>query len=440
MHRATTFTIIGIVALVLAAVPAGSQASEFKLTPSLTVSEEYNDNIFIYPKEKVKDYITHIIPGIHVLYLAPFWDWDIKYSYEHRYYAYESVTGDNPQDLNLTGNMRLIKEFLFFDVKDVYNRTSLSPVRDFTKSSNTVNQTDQNIFTLNPYAVFRPTARAELKPGYQYRSVWYEDPVATDKIVYTAYLDIKQELSPRLDLTATIRQEKTDTRNTDFTQNLFLIGPRYEYQETSVAWFRLGASKFTPYAVDQAPRPVWDAGIIHKLPTITFSYETARTWIDDPILILRREDRYIAGIRKGATVLDEAAPADQRSPGNPLTTAPFVKDVGRTSIGGTVGYREYGTGNYVDERRYTTTAFFSHFLGETVQGTYALTIDAYYRFPQRAGNTTTIVYVTDVRFDYHARETLIYWISYQYTDSYSPDIYIDNYHVNRATIGVTASF
>jgi hypothetical protein len=138
--------------------------------------------------------------------------------------------------------------------------------------------------------------------------------------------------------------------------------------------------------------------------------------------------------------LDEVVPADQRTTGNSLTTAPVVKDVGRTSIGGTFGYREYGTGNYVDERRYTTTAFFSHFLGETVQGSYALAIDAYYRFPQRAGNTTTIVYVTDVRFDYHARETLTYWISYQYTDSYSPDIYPDNYHVNRATIGVTASF
>jgi hypothetical protein len=303
-----------------------------------------------------------------------------------------------------------------------------------------VNQTDQNILTLNPYVVLRPTTRTELRPGYQYRTVWYEDPNAIDKIVYTAYLDFKQELSERLSLTGTVRHEATDTKNIDFDQNLFLIGPRYEYQETSLAWLRAGMSKFTPYAVDQEPRPIWDAGIIHKLPTITLSYETGRTWIDDPIFILRREDRYILGIRKGTTAYAEEDPAGQRQAGNLLTTAPVVKDVGRTSIGGTFGYREYGTGNYVDERRYTTTAFFSHFLGEKVQGSYGLTIDAYYRFPQRAGNTTTIVYVTDVRFDYLAQETLTYWTSYQYTDSYSPDIYIDNYNVNRVFIGVTAIF
>jgi uncharacterized protein (PEP-CTERM system associated) len=437
LHRVTLFI---IVALVIAAVPAVSQASEFKLTPSLTVSEEYNDNIFLYPKKQVTDYITHIIPGIQVLYLAPFWDWDIKYSYEHRYYYKGSITGDNPRDLDLTGNVRLIKEFLFFDVKDRYNRTSLSPVRDYTQVSPTVNQTDQNILTLNPYVVLHPTAHTELKPGYQYRTVWYQDPIAIDKIVYTAYLDIKHDLSERLSLTGTVRREATDTNNVDFTQNLFLIGPRYEYQDASVAWLRVGVSKFTPYAVDQEPRPIWDAGVIHKLPTITLTYETARTWIDDPIFILRREDRYIAGIRKGSTVLEEAVPAGQRTAGDSLTTAPVLKDVGRTSIGGTFGYREYGTGNYVNERRYTTTAFFSHFLGEKVQGTYALAIDAYYRFPERAGNTTTIVYVTDVRFDYHAQETLTYWTSYQYTDSYSPDIYPDNYYVNRVFVGVTASF
>jgi hypothetical protein len=283
LHRATTFIIIGIVALVIAAVPAGSQAAEFKITPFFTVSEEYNDNVKLTPKQQVHDYITHLIPGIHVLYLAPFWDWDIKYSYEHRYYYRGTVTGDNPRDLNLTGNVRLIKEFLFFDVKDVYNRTSLSPVRDYTKQSGNANQTDQNILTLNPYMVLRPTMRVEIKPGYQYRNVWYRDPVSIDKIVYTAYLDIKQELSQRLNMTATIRREATDTRNTDFTQNFFLIGPRYEYQEKSVAWLRLGVSKFTPNAVDQEPRPIWDAGITHKLPTITLTYESGRTWIDDPI-------------------------------------------------------------------------------------------------------------------------------------------------------------
>jgi len=443
LHNVTLFI---IVALVIAAVPAGSQASEFKITPFITVSEEYNDNVFLYPKEQFAAYITHIIPGIQVLYLAPYWDWDIKYSYEHRYYYYVKEpfpidnSSDNTPDLNLTGNMRLIKDFLFFDVKDRYNRASLSPVRDFAQQSPKVGQTEQNILTLNTYAVLHPTTRSEIRPGYQYRSVWYQDPKATDKIVYTAYLDMKQDLSDRLSLTGTVRHEATDTKNSDFAQNLFLIGPRYEYQEKSVAWFRAGVSKFTPFAVDQQPRPIWDGGVIHKLPTITLTYETARTWIDDPIFILRREDRYIAGIRKGSTVLDEAVPAGQRTTGDSLTTAPVLKDVGRTSIGGTFGYREYGTGNYVDERRYTTTAFFSHFLGEKVQGTYALTIDAYYRFPPRAGNTTTIVYVTDVRFDYHAQETLTYWTSYQYTDSYSPHIYPDNYNVNRVFVGVTAIF
>jgi hypothetical protein len=112
----------------------------------------------------------------------------------------------------------------------------------------------------------------------------------------------------------------------------------------------------------------------------------------------------------------------------------------RTSGGVSLLARYYGVGQYNVERKYTTIADFSHFLTEKLQGKYALTIDQYKLYPVDAPDTMTIVYNTDVRFDHHATESLILSLSYRYTNSYSPDIYVNNYKVNRVLAEIKKSF
>lgn len=212
---------------------------------------------------------------------------------------------------------------------------------------------------------------------------------------------------------ATARYEKTDSTVQDFTHGTFLIGPRYDYRDRSYIWCRIGASKFSGFDADRATRPIWDAGIVYSSPSVSIRYETARTWIDDPLTSLRREDRYILSASSG---------------------------VQRTVLGGSLAFREYGNGPYSDEQRYTSSVFLSHELTERVQARYSVTLDRYERFPVRSFNTTTIAYLTEVRLDYRASETLTYNLVYQYADSYSRDVYIDNFENNRITVGIKKIF
>ena len=398
--------------LVFTVAAVRSQASELRVMPAITVGEEYNDNVFLHPTDTVSDSITRIIPSVQIVYSAPLWDWDVSYAYEYRYYYRGTIKDDNQQRLNLMSTTRIIKDFFFFDVKDLYNTVSLSTSKDYTVLSPSLGQTMENILTLNPYLMFRPTARTQLTTGYAYRNVWYKDPLAVDKYVNGGNFDLMQEVSARLKMTATVRYEVTNSRLMDFTQTTFLIGPRYEYQDGSVAWCKIGTSKFSRVA-DEPTLPIWDAALIQRFPTITISYETGRTWLDDPIVVIRREDRYIVSLRR---------------------------DVERTSLGGSLAYREYGSNGYSDERRYTTSASFSHFLSPKVQGLYSLAIDRYERLPVRSINNWSIVYLTEVRFVYHANESLTYSIDYKYADGYSPDIYLENYSNNRISVEVTKRF
>src|SRR5574337_1783207 len=88
--------ILGIAVLLWTARPAGA---EFSVQPSLTLSEEYNDNIFLSPKEPVHDYISRLVPSIHAVYDAPAWQWNLAYAFDYRYYRYESKRHDSTHDL-----------------------------------------------------------------------------------------------------------------------------------------------------------------------------------------------------------------------------------------------------------------------------------------------------------------------------------------------------
>lgn len=404
-------TILCFVVVIMAtiAVAQTTYASELIIIPSLTVGEEYDDNIFLVPKNQTADYITHVIPAIDIKYASPVWDWRLIYSYDRRYYDKTTYLNETVQQVYLRSNVRIVNNLLFFTVADDAGRTSLSSVQDYTKQSPVQNQTDYNTFDVSPYASLQLTSRATLTTGYLYRNYWYSDPRALERTLNKFYGDIAYTLTNVTTVDALVWHDKIDSDRGVRTRLTSLIGPRHDYQDGSVLWGRIGPSSATYEDGRTETVVVWDAGFAHMLTSrITVSYETGRSWIDDPLLIERREDRLVAALRA-------------------------VKE--RTSGGVSLAVRNYGIdGNYTDERRYTTTADFSHALTEQVQATYALAINRYERYPANALDSMTIVYVTTLLFDYRATQMLTLSLSYQNTNSFSSQIYIDNYVANRVFV------
>jgi len=56
-----------LTALILLACPGPARSDEFRLTPSLAVSEKYNDNIFFSDSDRQKDWLTVLAPGLELV-------------------------------------------------------------------------------------------------------------------------------------------------------------------------------------------------------------------------------------------------------------------------------------------------------------------------------------------------------------------------------------
>ena len=396
------------------------------IKPAVTVSEEYNDNIFLTAYGKENDYITRVLPSVRFLYNAPFWDWDAAYSYDYRRYAYHRDVDDNTQTATITNKTRLISEYLFLDASDEYNRVSLSLARDYTQESLFVNQSDRNVLLLSPYAVFHPGTSTTLKGGYTYQNIWYKDPAAVDKIDNIAAFEVKEEASPRLTLSMNLKHTSDDNRVDKYRKNDLALGPRYEYAENSFLWFFLGGSQIAFEQSGNARQFTWDAGITHRRPTYSLTIETALNYVDDPLRVLLREDRYTATLKSEADLA--SMPASTGFP-DYRNAAPQPLEA-RTTWSVSAGMLEYRAPvtNFLEDRTYRGYVSFGHAITQRWRGAYNLTAERFYDMQLETFSTR---YVTDVRFDYQAAEKLTLSFNYRFTDSYSHDYYYENYGNSR---------
>src|SRR5512139_2578574 len=106
--------------------PDDAGAAELQVLPSITVSEEWTDNVFLTRYNKIDDYITRAIPAFTLDHKTAFWDWHLDLAYDYRYYAKGSKSDDSTYRADIKNHTVLINNFFFLDVLDKYERVSLS--------------------------------------------------------------------------------------------------------------------------------------------------------------------------------------------------------------------------------------------------------------------------------------------------------------------------
>jgi hypothetical protein len=388
------------------------------LQPFLTVSEEYNDNLFLTTTDKKDDYITRVAPGVWWTYKAPLWDWDVAYTYDYRYYANYSVDRSF-YTLNLTNHTRLVGDLLLLDIEDVHARKPLSVVRDWTQESVFLNQTDVNTLIVTPYARIRTSPRAMVTTGYWYRNIWHQDPTAIDTIDHSGYATLSYELSSSITTSTGIRYTGTEAENEHLRREDVFVGFAYAFAMDSRSWFTIGYSWFDFGAGEVTSQVGWDAGIIQKSGKYSYSFMGKLTYVEDPVrvtgrpfYILRREDRYVATVKR---------------------------DIERTSLGISAGryeYRNVAT-KHLENTRYALTGTVSHASTPLSRILYDLSIG---RIEDNVLGQYTELYIGGVRFEYTPSATLLVALQYRYANAYSPDVYAENHDNNRVMVEIKKTF
>jgi len=209
---------------------ASAAHAEFKLTPSLIVREEYNDNIDLTRDNRQDDFITTIIPSLTGTIDTNLLKLSLDYGLYFRLFAKHSDKDETSlartQRLRLDSTFNPIRDILFLKVSDVYARVPIDERRQVGVGNDFVNTSDSNIFIVNPYLVYPVTSSISLSAGYTYKNTWYKDPQGEDAQDHTATGRLTKTFGERLSIYGeyayrTHRPKDTIRNNNEFN-SLFL--------------------------------------------------------------------------------------------------------------------------------------------------------------------------------------------------------------------------
>ena len=266
--------------------------AEHALKPQISVSQEYNDNIFETELDRKTEYVTRVQPGFLFDYESPIGKSDISYAFDYRHYDRGLREDETTHNAAATASFNIIRNFMFLDFRDNYRRVSLDVSRTTTTDSLFVNQTDQNDALISPYFIIRPSSAITLKPGYSYNDIWYSDSRSPWKHVHTAFLDISHEVTAKLFINSGYRFTRDDSEvNRSFSHEAY-VGPRYDYAEKSYISAQGGVT-WTDY--DSRPdstKPYWNVVLNHTFDTATAILSSSVKYVDDPLGGMVRENSY----------------------------------------------------------------------------------------------------------------------------------------------------
>ena len=388
-------------------------AAELTMAPTLTLSEEYTDNVYEVETNKRTDYITRALPGLTMKYNAPFWDWDLAYNLDYRYYARNSRSDETTHYLLLKSLMKISDEVLFLDVSDTYQRVSLDVTRDNTKESLYRNQSDRNVGVVSPYLVLRPAANLTLKTGYRYINTWYEDPSAISKQDHVGFLSASYEFSPKMFITAdyTFTWDLPET-GSEYSRHELLVGPRYEYADKSFIYAQGGLISTDYDSGDRVENPSWKAGLTHSFDTVTATFTAGTSYAEDPLGIATLTTSYNLSLLK----------TFQR---------------GTLTLNG--AYRKYENGITEITENKSYSGGFAGMLEvlPDVKASLALT---YERYRDTLLDADTDKYFVDSGIAWLAGKQLTLTLAYKFIDYSSAEIDEDNYRVNRLILEAKKAF
>jgi hypothetical protein len=414
-----TGRVAAAIMFLLSCLTMNAEGAVFRIEPSITLAEEYNDNIFLDQK-RVDSFITRLAPSVHVKYTTSFWDWDLNYTYIYYYYTRHHLENDYTHLLTLRNRTELLKDNLYVEVRDDYSRVSENVSVDYTQQSPSANQTDQNIFVVNPYLILRPSTTSRVILGYIFQDIRYLNSSIVNQFAtvnhtdHIGYADTAIDLSSRMTFTAGVRYTSDRNYIENFTQYDVYAGPQYTYAENSFIYVRGGESWFDFEPKNDSRHAYrdfwfWDAGITHRISLFSLNLNTRRFIVTDPTRVVTREDQHSASIsytgqRAVVTLAGYLSQFRDERFDVPISNS--------QSALGTVLYRVTPTTNATLGVRYDDVQDKTDPNGNALVG-------------------TTRILSSNARIDHALSLKATLSFEYRYVDSMSNDIPIHNYTNNR---------
>lgn len=196
-YRSITLLVSITIFFVIASHCRETYGAEFSIRPSITLREEYDDNIFLTQNNKVDDFITRILPSVTLNYRTPVWDLTLSDTFYWWYYAKQDK-GYYSNDGNLSSKLAVIKNLVYFDVTDTYSSVVLNPRGPSTTTNLNINRTDSNNLNAFPYIKYQISPATAVTTGVTYTNIWYKSGGGVNRQQYAGILRLEYTFNPRL--------------------------------------------------------------------------------------------------------------------------------------------------------------------------------------------------------------------------------------------------
>ncbi|NOQ51767.1 MAG: TIGR03016 family PEP-CTERM system-associated outer membrane protein [Desulfuromonadaceae bacterium] len=210
--------------------------AKIKIHPSITLQEEYTDNLYLTDKDEEEDWITTVEPGISLNYDGSLVDLTIGYSL--RYQFYKNNSDDNQtsfegiQRADVTTTLFRGNPFTV-GVSGTISRETLDERENNTDENELVNKSTVYQLSVTPRYRLQLGESFSLVFGYSYDRTDYVDPLGNDSEDHTGRLSLVKQLSTNTEISAnysyTVHQSEDDEEYDEQRYTLGLnqqLGPR----------------------------------------------------------------------------------------------------------------------------------------------------------------------------------------------------------------------
>lgn len=230
-NRIIALTSILTFVLVALVVPSAIGGSRVELLPMITVTQEYDDNIFLDKTDTKSDYVTTISPQIGISVSSELNNFRLTYAPTFVYYnnRSEENTIRHRSTLDLGQN---IGKFLRLNLTDTYYRTE-DPF-EIDRETQTVRR-NRNLYERNDANLrldYRFGSGDRFSMGYQHSILENEDPAIDDAIQQVSSAGVSHQLDSGNSVNISFQYTKSEFNRDDGTApgddfTGYTISPRY---------------------------------------------------------------------------------------------------------------------------------------------------------------------------------------------------------------------
>ena len=174
-----------------------AQAQVITLTPSLTISEGYDDNILFSSTDRQSDFVTSVIPALRLTIKDSPWDVTLDASARGMYYANRTELNSSTgyQNGSLAVTFRPTPR-LTATLTDTFNR-SLNPADVDTETGITTGRFTTYSNTVAPAVSYQITPLTTVGLQYAFGIFRSDSPTTPDQDTHAAGLSVEHQFTPR---------------------------------------------------------------------------------------------------------------------------------------------------------------------------------------------------------------------------------------------------